>query len=161
MPNLPTEEIYTTPDPERTEGVVAATKPLDLAGSLVTNLSVRFARGRVVAIEADANAEALRARCAVDEGASRLGEVALVDRESRIGKLGKTFYTTLLDENAASHIALGDAYSAPVADPADVGRINESAIHIDFMIGSDEVTVTGTTKSGRDVTILHGGSWQI
>jgi aminopeptidase len=161
MPNLPTEEIYTTPDPERTEGVVAATKPLDLAGSLLTNLNVRFERGRVVAIEADANADALRARCAVDDGASRLGEVALVDRESRIGKLGKTFYTTLLDENAASHIALGDAYSAPVADPADVGRINESAIHIDFMIGSDEVTVTGTTKSGRDVTILHGGSWQI
>jgi aminopeptidase len=161
VPNLPTEEVYTTPDPERTEGVVTATKPLDLAGSLVTNLRVRFEGGRVVAIDADTNANALRARSAVDDGASRLGEVALVDRESRIGKLGKTFFTTLLDENAASHLALGDAYAAPVADPADVARINESAIHIDFMIGSDDVTVTGTRKSGERVAILSGGSWQI
>jgi aminopeptidase len=161
VPNLPTEEVYTTPDPERTEGVVSATKPLDLGGSLITNLQVRFEAGRAVAIDADANADALRARCSVDEGASRLGEVALVDRESRIGRLGKTFFTTLLDENAASHLAFGDAYSAPVGDPADVARINESAIHIDFMIGSDDVTVTGTTKSGSRVPILRGGSWQI
>jgi aminopeptidase len=159
--NLPTEEIFTTPDPERTEGVVTATKPLDLAGSLVTGLRVRFEGGRAVAIDADRNAEALRARAASDEGASRLGEVALVDRESRIGKLGKTFFNTLLDENAASHIALGDGYSAPVADPADLPRINESGIHIDFMIGSDDVDVTGTTKDGREVPILRGGSWQI
>jgi aminopeptidase len=161
VPNLPTEEVFTTPDPTRTEGVVAATKPLDVAGSLITNLSVRFEGGRAVAIDADANAEALRARCSVDEGASRLGEVALVDKGSRIGKLGKTFFMTLLDENAASHLALGDAYSAPVGDPADAARINESQIHIDFMIGSDEVTVTGRTKSGEDVALLRGGSWQI
>jgi aminopeptidase len=161
VPNIPTEEVYTTPDPERTEGFVAATKPLDVAGSHVTGLRIRFEGGRAVEIDADTNAEALRGRCAVDDGASRLGEVALVDRESRIGKLGRTFFTTLLDENAASHIALGDAYSSPIADEADVPRINESAVHIDFMIGSDDVEVTGTTKAGAQVPILRGGSWQI
>ena len=161
VPNLPTEEVYTTPDPERTEGIVRATKPLDLGGSLITNLRVRFEGGRAVAIDADENADALRARATVDDGASRLGEVALVDKDSRIGRLGKTFFTTLLDENAASHLALGDAYAAPVGDAADVARINESAIHIDFMIGSDEVAVTGTTKSGETVPILRNGTWQI
>jgi len=161
VPNIPTEEVYTTPDPERTEGVVAATKPLDVAGSLVTGLRIRFEGGRAVEIDADTNAEALRGRCAVDDGASRLGEVALVDRESRIGKLGRTFFTTLLDENAASHLALGDAYSSPIADEADVPRINASDVHIDFMIGSDDVAVTGTAKSGAQVPILRGGNWQI
>jgi aminopeptidase len=161
VPNIPTEEVYTTPDPERTQGVVTATKPLDIAGSLVTGLRVRFEGGRAVEIDADANADALRGRCAVDEGASRLGEVALVDRESRIGQLGRTFFTTLLDENAASHLALGDGYSSPIGDDADLPRINASAVHIDFMIGSDDVSVTGTTKSGDRVPILRRGSWQI
>ena len=92
---------------------------------------------------------------------SRLGEVALVDRESRIGRLGRTFFTTLLDENAASHLALGDAYSSPIGDPADLPRINASAVHIDFMIGSDEVEVTGTTKAGETVPLMRRGAWQI
>jgi aminopeptidase len=161
VPNIPTEEVYTTPDPERTEGVVAATKPLDVSGSLVTGLRMRFEHGRAVEIDADANAEALRRRCATDAGAARLGEVALVDRESRIGKLGRTFYTTLLDENAASHIALGDAYSTPIADPADLPRINDSAVHIDFMIGSDDVDVTGVTKAGAEVPLLRNSAWRI
>ena len=161
VPNLPTEEVFTTPDPERTEGTVAATKPLDIAGSLVTGLRIRFENGRAVEIDAETNAEAIRGRCATDDGAQRLGEVALVDRESRIGKLGRTFYSTLLDENAASHLALGDAYAAPVGDAADVARINGSDIHIDFMIGSNDVTVTGTTKAGAPVEIMRGGAWQI
>jgi len=161
VPNIPTEEVYTTPDPRRTEGVVTATKPLDVSGSLVTGLRIRFEGGRAVEIHADTNADALRQRCAVDEGASRLGEVALVDRESRIGKLGRTFFTTLLDENASSHLALGDAYSAPIADRDDLPHINASAVHIDFMIGSDDVDVTGTTRVGRQVPILRGNSWQI
>jgi aminopeptidase len=161
VPNVPTEEIYPTPDPERTEGVVTATKPLDVGGALVDGLRVRFEGGRAVEIEARANADALRSRCSTDEGASRLGEVALVDRESRIGKLGRTFYNTLLDENAASHLALGDGYSSPVADPADVPRINSSGVHIDFMIGSDEVEVTGITKRGDAVPLLRGGAWQV
>ncbi len=161
VPNLPTEEVFTTPDPARADGVVTATKPLDVAGSPVEGLRIRFEGGRAVEIEADTNADALRARCAADDGASRLGEVALVDRESRIGKLGRTFFNTLLDENAASHIALGDAYAAPVGDPADLPRINASAVHIDFMIGSDDVAVTGTTKSGETVPLLRDGAWQI
>ena len=161
MPNLPTEELFTTPDPERTQGVVTSTKPLDVSGSIVSGLRLRFDGGRAVEIEADANADALRQRCAVDEGASRLGEVALVDGDSRIGRLGRTFFNTLLDENSASHLALGDAYASPVADPVDLSRINESAIHVDFMVGSDEVTVSGVTRGGHEVPLLVGGAWQI
>jgi aminopeptidase len=161
IPNIPTEEVYTTPDPERTNGHVTATKPLDVAGSLVTGLHIRFERGRAVQIDADTNAETLRSRCTADDGASRLGEVALVDGESRIGRLGRTFFTTLLDENAASHLALGDGYSSPIGDPADLPRVNASAVHIDFMIGSDEIEVTGTTKAGETVAVMRGGVWQI
>jgi aminopeptidase len=161
MPNLPTEELFTTPDPERTDGVVASTKPLDVGGSLVSGLRIRFQGGRAVEIEADENAEALRRRCATDEGGSRLGEVALVDGESRIGRLGRTFFNTLLDENSASHLALGDAYAHPIADPADLPRINESEIHVDFMIGSDEVAVSGVTRGGDEIPLLVGGAWQM
>jgi aminopeptidase len=161
VPNLPTEELFTTPDPERTQGVVTSTKPLDVSGAIVSGLRIRFEGGRAVEIDADSNAEALRRRCATDDGAARLGEVALVDGGSRIGRLGRTFFNTLLDENAASHIAFGDAYAAPIADSADLPRINESEIHIDFMIGSDEVTVSGVTRGGDEIPLLVGGAWQI
>jgi aminopeptidase len=157
-PNLPTEEISSAPDPLRVDGVVTATKPLDVSGTVVENLRVRFEGGRAVEIEGD-NAEALRARSAKDEGASRLGEVALVDREGRIGKTGTVFFNTLLDENAASHLALGNAYAISVGDD-DRARINKSAIHIDFMVGSDDVAVTGLTPDGREVPVLSGGVWQ-
>ena len=159
-PNLPSEEVFTTPDPMRTEGVVSATKPLDLGGTVVRGIRVRFEGGRAVQIDADEGADALRARCAKDEGASRLGEVALVDREGRIGKTGTVFFNTLLDENAASHIAFGNAYASGVGE-ADRGRINTSVIHVDFMIGSDEVAVTGITRDGREVPVLRGGTWQL
>lgn len=158
-PNLPTEEIATSPDPLRTDGVVTATKPLDVGGSVIRDLRVRFEGGRAVEIEGD-GAEALRARAAKDEGASRLGEVALVDREGRIGKTGTVFYNTLLDENAASHLALGNAYAISVGEE-DRGRINTSAIHIDFMIGSDDVAVTGVQADGAEVPVLRGGAWQV
>jgi aminopeptidase len=158
--NLPTEEVFTSPDPTRTDGVVTTTKPLDVSGTVVQGLRVRFEAGRVVEIEAESGADALRARCAKDEGASRLGEVALVDREGRIGKTGVTFFNTLLDENAASHLALGGAYATTVGEE-DRDRINSSAIHIDFMIGSDDVTVTGLREDGTEVPVLRGGSWQI
>ena len=158
--NLPTEEVFTAPDPNRADGVVTATKPLDVSGTLVTDLRVRFEGGRVVEIEAETGADVLRARCAKDEGASRLGELALVDREGRIGKSGVTYFTTLLDENAASHLALGNAYATSVGEE-DRGRINKSAIHIDFMIGSDDVAVTGLRADGTEVPVLRGGSWQI
>ena len=102
----------------------------------------------------------MRARCAVDEGAARLGEVALVDRESRIGSLGTVFYDTLLDENAASHIAFGRAYGFSV-DEGDRDRANLSEIHVDFMIGGDEVEVDGITAGGAEVPVLRGGVWQL
>jgi aminopeptidase len=159
-PNIPTEEIATTPDPERVDGVVTATKPLDVSGTVVRGLKVRFEGGRAVAIDAEENADALRTRVSLDEGASRLGEVALVDREGRIGKTGSVFFNTLLDENAASHIALGNAYAIGVGEE-DRGRINESAIHIDFMIGGDDVDVTGIARDGSEVPVLRGGAWQL
>jgi aminopeptidase len=160
VPNIPTEEVFTAPDPERVDGTVTATKPLDLEGAVVEGLRVRFERGRAIEIDADTNAELVRARAARDEGAARLGEVALVDREGRVGGLATTFFTTLLDENAASHVAIGDAYSFTVAEE-DLGRINRSSVHVDFMIGSDEVDVTGTTAAGAEVPVLRGGAWQI
>jgi aminopeptidase len=158
-PNLPTEEISSAPAPLRVDGIVTATKPLDVSGSVIENLRVRFEGGRAVEIEGD-GAEALRARAAKDEGASRLGEVALVDREGRIGKTQTVFFNTLLDENAASHLALGNAYAISVGDE-DRDRINRSAIHIDFMIGSDDVAVTGITSDGAEVPVLRGGVWQV
>jgi aminopeptidase len=160
MPNVPTEEVYTTPDPTRADGVVRATKPLDVGGTIVDGLEVRFEGGRAVDIRAEKGADVLRERAAHDTDASRLGELALVDRESRIGTLGTTFYNTLLDENAASHIALGNAYELTVG-PEDVAKINKSAIHIDFMIGGDDVRVTGITREGDEVPVLLDGTWQI
>jgi aminopeptidase len=159
LPNIPTEEVFTTPDPERTEGLVTSTRPLDLGGTVVRGLRVRFFEGRAVEIDAEAGAEVLRARAAVDDGAARLGEVALVDGSGRIGPLDTVFYDTLLDENAASHIALGAGYPV-AAGPADAGRINQSAIHIDFMIGDPAVTVLGVDGEGRETPVLEGGAWQ-
>jgi aminopeptidase len=158
-PNLPTEEIASAPDPLRVDGTVTATKPLDVAGTLIENLRIRFEGGRAVEIEGD-GAEALRARTETDDGAARLGEVALVDREGRIGKTGTVFFNTLLDENAASHLALGNAYAISVGDE-DRERINRSSIHIDFMIGSDDVAVTGVGADGGEVPVLRGGVWQV
>jgi aminopeptidase len=162
MPNLPTEEVFTSPDPERTEGRVTSTMPLLLPGGIgVEGLRVRFEGGRAVELDADVGADAIRATAAADDGAARLGEVALVDGESRIGKLGTVFRTTLIDENAASHIALGSAYPFTVTEEADSARINESAVHVDFMIGGDDVEVTGITRSGERVPLLRGGVWQL
>jgi aminopeptidase len=161
LPNVPTEEVFTTPDPERAEGVVRSTKPLVLVdGTLVRGLELRFEGGRAVEIEAEEGVEVMRVRTARDEGASRLGEVALVDRESRIGQLGRVFYETLLDENATSHIALGSAYEEAL-DETDVPRANRSGIHIDFMVGGDDVDVTGITHGGERIPLLRGGAWQI
>ena len=160
QPNLPSEEVFTTPDPLRADGVFAATKPLDVGGTVVRGIRVRFEGGRAVQIDADEGADALRARCAKDEGASRLGEVALVDGEGRIGKTGTVFFNTLLDENAASHIAFGNAYASGAGE-ADRERINTSVIHVDFMIGGNDVAVTGVKADGSEVPVLRGGAWQL
>ena len=161
QPNIPTEEVFTTPDPERVDGVVRSTKPLFTSGTTVTGLEVRFQDGRAVQVDAEQGAEVIRGMIATDDGAARLGEVALVDREGRIGPLDTVFFDTLLDENAASHIALGQAYQMAIEDPEDVPRANESMIHTDFMIGGDDVAVTGTLRNGETVPLLRGGTWQV
>jgi aminopeptidase len=161
FPNLPSEEIFTTPDPERTEGHVTSTKPLVLLdGTIIRGLRVRFEGGRAVEVDADENGGALATNMAVDEGGSRLGELALVDRHGRIGPLGTVFYDTLLDENAASHIAVGSGF-AFLVDEADKERVNVSATHIDFMIGSPELDVDGITADGEHVPVLRGGDFQV
>jgi aminopeptidase len=160
MANLPTEEVFTSPDPERVEGVVRSTKPLYSQGRIIDGLTVRFEGGRVVELEAESGAETLRTLLKQDEGASRLGEVALVDREGRIGQLDTVFYDTLLDENAATHMALGSAYDA-AAEKEDHARLNRSSIHIDFMVGSPDVDVTGITSDGERVPVLRDSTWQV
>jgi aminopeptidase len=160
-PNLPSEEVFTTPDPERVDGTVTATKPLFTSGTTVSGLRVAFQGGRAVRIDAEEGAEVVRGLAARDDGATRLGELALVDREGRIGPLGTVFYDTLLDENAASHIALGAGYQAGVDDDADRPRVNTSQLHIDFMIGSEQVAVTGVDRDGTRVPLLRDGRWQI
>ena len=161
MPNLPTEEVFSTPDPERTEGTVTASKPLVLVdGTVVRDLVVRFEGGRVVDLQASEGADTLRTIIETDEGAARLGECALVDREGRIGPLGTIFYDTLLDENAASHIALGQGFPWVLGEE-DHPRVNRSEIHIDFMIGSEALTVTGSTADGARVPVLAEETWQV
>jgi aminopeptidase len=160
LPNLPTEEVFTSPDPERTQGHVTSTKPLVLKdGTIVRGLKVRFEGGRAVDVDADENGGAIRVMTEADEGAARLGEVALVDRQGRIGPLGTVFYDTLLDENSASHIAFGHGFGFAVREQ-DVARINDSGIHVDFMIGSPELEVTGVKSGGERVPILREGDWQ-
>jgi len=161
FPNIPSEETFTTPDPARVDGHVTATMPLELYGSIIGGIRVEFEGGRAVKIDADQNADALRAACAKDDGGTRLGELALVDGGGRIGPLETVFYDTLIDENAASHIALGSGYALAVADEADKARVNESQIHIDFMIGSPALDVDGITAAGEHVPVLRNGAWQI
>jgi aminopeptidase len=161
FPNLPSEETFTTPDPARVDGVVRATKPLALPGTIIRGLEVEFRGGRAVRLDAEAGADAMRALVERDEGAARLGEVALVDREGRIGPLDTVFYDTLLDENAASHIALGRAYDMAVDEDADKRRANLSAVHVDFMIGGPDVDVTGVTGDGERVAVLRDGAWAL
>ncbi len=164
--NMPTEEVFTTPDWRRVEGTVRSTLPLQIQGNIVRDLAVRFEGGRAVDVRASSGEEVMRTHVATDDGAARLGEVALVDRHSAVGETGLVFYDTLFDENAASHIALGASILQAVEWAADlepddrVARgVNQSSIHTDFMIGSDELEVDGVTRSGDAVPLLRGGDW--
>jgi aminopeptidase len=161
LPNIPTEEVFTTPDPERTHGIVASTKPLLVSGSTISGLRMRFEGGRAVQIDADQGAELMRELVARDEYANRLGEVALVDSSSRIGRSGLVFHDTLFDENAASHIAVGGGFPHLTADEQTAARVNASGIHTDFMIGGPELTVTGTTRDGRELPVLMHQDWAL
>ncbi len=159
-PNLPSEEIFTAPDPTRTSGTARMTRPLVLGGSSITGLTVRFERGVAVEVTSEEHGDVLKEYLKRDEGASRLGEVALVDGAGRIGPLGTVFYDTLLDENAASHIAFGSAY-AMTAGESDRDKINTSQIHIDVMLGSPEIDVYGRTTAGEEIPVLIAGEWKI
>jgi aminopeptidase len=161
LPNLPTEEVFTSPDPERTEGTVAATKPLLVSGRVIRGLRIRFAGGRAVQVDAEEGAPLLRELIRRDDDADRLGEVALVDASGRVGRTERVFHDTLLDENAASHIALGSGFQHLAGDKASAARVNSSAVHTDFMIGGPGVDVTGTTRDGREVPVLVGGAWAL
>jgi aminopeptidase len=160
-PNVPSEEVFVTPDPQRAEGHVAGTLPRELSGAIVDGFRLELAGGAVTRVDAERGAETLRGALARDPGASRLGELALVDGHGRIGPLGTVFYDTLLDENAAHHIALGNGYASGVDDPADVARANVSAIHVDLMVGGPQVDVDGIDRDGSAVPVLRAGAWQL
>jgi len=168
VPNMPTEEVFTTPDARRTEGRVSATRPLALQGNVIRDLAMEFSEGKVVHVTAKEGEEVVRSQQRSDEGAIRLGEVALVDAASPIGQTGTTYFDTLLDENATSHIAYGAGYPHCVEGAADLSPeargemgINQSAVHTDFMIGGPEVDVHGIERGGGRVPIIVGGDWQL
>ena len=166
QPNIPTEEVFTTPHRERAHGTVVSTKPLSYQGTLIEEIAVRFEGGRVVEARAKAGQAVLERMLGTDENASRLGEVALVPHSSPIAASGILFQNTLYDENAASHIALGQAYSTCM-DGGDVATLeqlgargaNESLIHVDWMIGSGALDVDGVTAAGEREPVMRAGEW--
>jgi aminopeptidase len=165
--NIPTEEVFTTPHKDRVDGEVTSTKPLSYQGTLIEGIRVRFEGGRIVEASATSGEDVLRRVLETDEGASRLGEVALVPFSSPISRSGLLFLNTLFDENAASHIALGQAYSKCFRNGGEglseddlVARgANRSLIHIDWMIGSDRVDVDGVARDGTREPLMRGGEW--
>jgi aminopeptidase len=165
-PNIPTEEVFTTPHAQRVDGHVRSTKPLSYQGSLIDGIAVRFEGGRIVEAKASRGEEVLNKVLDIDEGARRLGEVALVPHSSPISASGLLFYNTLFDENAACHIALGQCYSKCFVDggkltPEQIAAQggNKSLIHIDWMIGSDRIDIDGVHADGRRVPVFRKGEW--
>ena len=166
VPNLPTEEVFTIADRVRVEGTVRATKPLNYAGTLIEDFSLRFEGGRVVHVSAARGEPVLKQLVDTDEAAGRLGEVALVPQSSPIAQSGRLFYNTLFDENAASHVALGTAYKFTLrgADQMSDDEFlqaggNRSAVHVDFMIGSGDLDVDGIAARGDAEPLMRRGEW--
>jgi aminopeptidase len=164
--NMPTEEVYTTPDARHVDGVVRSTLPLQIQGTIVRGLEVRFEGGRAVEVHAESGEAVMQEHITTDAGAARLGEVALVDGHSRVGQTGIVFYNTLFDENASSHIALGTSIVQAVPwanelspEERNAQGVNHSSIHTDFMIGSDELEIDGVDANGEAVPILRAGDW--
>jgi aminopeptidase len=158
--NMPTEEVFTTPDLRRTEGYVRSTRPLALYGRIVEGLEVRFEGGRIVEVKADKGADVVQGQLDTDDSAAYLGEVALVDGTSRIGQTGLTFFDTLFDENTTCHVAYGGAYAEAVEGGVIEG-VNDSNVHTDFMVGGPEVAVDAVTRSGTVVPLLRDDVWQL
>jgi aminopeptidase len=166
VPNMPTEEVFTTPHKDRVEGTVKSTKPLSYQGTLIENIAVRFENGRIVEASATNGKAILDNMLATDEGSRRLGEVSLVPQSSPIARSGLLFWNTLFDENAACHIALGQAYSTCMEqgddlEPAELTKrgANTSLIHVDWMIGSGEMDVDGIAQDGRAESLMRAGEW--
>ncbi|HTV08735.1 MAG TPA: aminopeptidase [Candidatus Aquilonibacter sp.] len=166
QPNIPTEECFTTPHKDRVSGVVAASKPLSHLGTLIENIRCRFEEGRIVEVTATQGEEAIRKLIATDDGARRLGEVALVPHNSPIAQSGVLFWNTLFDENAASHIALGQAYSTCLINGESMSNeelaalgANESLIHVDWMIGGPTMNIDGVSASGTAEPLMRHGDW--
>ena len=166
IPNMPTEEVFTTPHKARVDGHVTSTKPLSYQGTMIEGISVRFEAGRIVEARADRGHHVLETMIDTDEGARRLGEVSLVPHSSPIAASGLLFLNTLFDENAACHIALGQAYTMCMKDGEKLSReelaargANESLIHVDWMIGSNRIDVDGITASGGTEPLLRAGEW--
>ncbi len=164
--NLPTEEVFTLPHKDRADGTVRSTRPLSYAGSLIEDFSLTFSGGKVVELKAEKGEEALRRLVETDEGAGRLGEVALVPNGSPISASGILFYNTLYDENASCHIALGRAYPKCLENGTEMSQdellaagANHSLVHVDFMIGSGDLDIDGLTKDGERVPLLRSGEW--
>ena len=165
-PNIPTEEVFTTPHAARTQGYVRATKPLSHQGTLLEEIEMRFEGGRAVSARAARGQDVLREMLATDEGAARLGEVALVPHSSPVSQTGLLYFNTLFDENAASHIAMGQCYAScfqggeSLSKPEIASRGgNESLIHVDWMIGSDKMNVDGIHAGSEPVALMRGGEW--
>lgn len=167
-PNIPTEEVFSMPDKYGVNGTVSSTKPLNYGGSLIDNFKLTFKDGAVVDFEAEQGEDVLKHLLESDDGAKRLGEVALVPHESPISQSGLIFYNTLFDENASCHIALGKAYPTNIKDgeemdlkTLDENGVNDSLVHVDFMIGSSELDIDGVTKEGEKEAVFRNGAWAL
>ncbi len=158
--NMPTEEIFTTPDARRAEGTIRSTMPLSFSGQLIRGLELTFEDSRIVHVDAENGAELIRAQIASVENADRLGELALVTSESRVGQTGTLFYNTLFDENATCHIAFGDGLGYAFDGEPDEG-MNHSNIHIDFMVGGPELEVDALLADGTAVPLIRNEVWQL